>query len=156
MWERLAKIARETGSAVGDYSSRAQKVYAFRSSVAEELQKHTVVTAKVPKLREVLKEQGMERRYITYSLYSQFVHGGHLAGESYRSGLGTAMELREASFHGQWPQCLRVACWALTTAVTRFIEIACQPGTLPFSQESLDSFNASVAAAEVAANRSVV
>lgn len=156
MWERLAKIARETGASVGDYSSRAQLVYAFRSSVAEELRKHTTVTAKVPKFRQALKEQGMERRYIAYSLHSQFVHGGHLAGESYRRGLGTKKELRETSFHKQWPHCLKMACWALTTAVTRFIEVACQPGTLPFSQETLNSFNASLVAAEAAASRVAV
>lgn len=156
MWERLARIARATGEPVADYSSRAQQLYAFRSGVADRLREHTDSQSELPNLRDALKEQQMERRYVAYVLYSQFVHGGHFAGSSFRQGLGTGKELREATFHSEWPACIQMAWWSLNHAAARFIEVACPPGTTVCSSATHEALDAALVAAESAARDDAV
>jgi hypothetical protein len=151
LWERLATIATETGEPVPAYSAAAEKILAFRNGVRAKLPKGVEAQSRVPNLRVMMRDQGEERRYITYSLLSQVVHAGHFAGSAYRRGLGVHKELGERRFARDWPGCLRIAWWSLYEATHRYVEVACEPGTEIGRSDQYDALEAAFLAAENAA-----
>lgn len=148
MWERLARLMSDTGEPVGDYAEWAQSIYAFRMGVVSKLPPNVTVPDGPANLRAIAKEMGEERRYSTYVLLSQYVHGGHFAGNTYRAGLGNKKQFGERVSLREWAQCLRISWWALYRATSRFIEIAATPGIDLGKPEQFASLEASLKAIE--------
>jgi len=152
LWERMFRVSRETGDAVGDYASWAQRIFSFRAAVGAKLKEHCTVIAHIPSSRDILKEQGDERRYLSYALLSQTVHGGHFAGSAFRRGLGTSKVIHERSFGREWPLQFRIAWWSLNRAAVRYVKVVCLPGVQLGRPEQHHELEDALIAAEADAN----
>jgi hypothetical protein len=145
LWERLASIAQTTGEPVADYSAIAQHIFAFRTGVAAKLPKGVPPPKKVTNLREMLREDGKERHYISYTLLSQSAHGTHFGSATYRRGLGTQKEFSEPQFATEWRLHLRICFWSLHRAISRIIEVSGEPGVQAGSPETVAALNDALA-----------
>jgi hypothetical protein len=148
MWERLARIAATTGEPVADYSAVAQEIYNFRTSVEAVLPPGTKKVAQVPNLREMPREDGKERYYISYTLMSQSVHGSHFVSGTYRRHLGTKKEFREPQSATEWGSHFQICFRSLHRAISRIIEVACEPGVEAGSPEAIGALGEALRAIE--------
>lgn len=144
LWKHLADLAEKTGDSVASYREREASIRSFRLAVAAKLPTATARPRRIPSVEDALKEQVEERRYIAYRLLSQFVHGGHFAGGTFRRGLGTAKEFGEKVSLDDWGMILQVAWWSLFHSAKRFIELVCEPGIVLMNEVELRSLTDSL------------
>lgn len=137
LWRRMAELAERTGAEVEAYRRVEAEIRMFRLAVRERLPAGTALPPGIPSVAAELQEQKEERRYITYVLLSQFVHGGHYAGAIWRRGLGTTKEFGEHVTIGEWKMMLQISWWSLYQSATRFIEVACDAGTRLIRREEV-------------------
>jgi hypothetical protein len=111
------------------------------------------IPSSVPNLREIARELEVERYYISYVLLSQYVHGSHYAGQTYRKGLGSAKRFGEEISSGEWAWCLRIAWWSLHNAAHRLIEVAKVPEVDIGTDDQFHSLEACLRAVESESTR---
>lgn len=142
LWKRLSNIAETTGDAVVEYTDSKNLLESARLQIQAKLPPDVKVPSKVPSVRDILKEQGDERRYIAYSLLSQYIHGGRFANTGlYRRGISKNEGLSEIEFVDFWFLCLRITWWSLYYATNRFVEVACEPGTNIATKEQIQTLD---------------
>jgi hypothetical protein len=82
-------------STTANWLARSEQILKFHDEVSARLPRNTKLTRNVPKLRDMLKQLGIEERYLMYRVLSQTAHGMHAGGNFYRENLGISKVLKE-------------------------------------------------------------
>ncbi|WP_322751235.1 MULTISPECIES: hypothetical protein [unclassified Frankia] len=82
----------------------------FIEAVQDKLPEGVTVPKRIPKLKEMLDEQGRGENYLGYRISSQYVHGTAVTGRHYRKNLGTAVRFGEFTTAMDWMTPLDL-CW---------------------------------------------
>ena len=122
LWDRIARIASETGGKPTLFRKAAKDLEDFRLAVAAKLPTSVDPPARLPTVEAALTEQNERKYYVTYALLSQYVHGTHFAGGIFRKGLGTDKELGERTHPTDWAHVLQASWWSLYPTAVRVVE----------------------------------
>lgn len=131
MWERCARATDSQEDRL-----RGESIRQIRLSIEEKLPRDVTRLQRVPTFESILVELREQQRYSTYTVLSQYVHGSHHSGSTFKRGFGSEREFGERATVEDWGELLKVAWWSLAEA-TRTIVRVCGGRGLVYLDKSM-------------------
>jgi Family of unknown function (DUF5677) len=121
-YKRMAGQFTRLGADASDWQRSYETIRDIRLAIEAKLPPPHAPLPKAPGVWQMVKELGVEEKYVLYTMSSQYIHGTHVATGLYRRHLGTMKEIGEFIRPQDWFPCLMISWYCLHAPGGRFLE----------------------------------